>query len=204
MELGGRTFTVLEILTDYLRTLRTAVEASLGVGIDRARVVVAVPAHAYGAQRDHAHGGLGPHSLRGHRLHASWGHSLVGEHGALGDDRGFGRDGRDGEHRVHGGHRAVRRVGQLAPAQPRGVPGPIGAHRGPSPSSESASRRAGADRLRSFQAQQEPFAFDPSRVARQGARGADEPVAGDDDAYRVASGGGSDGAGRPMADASSP
>ena len=105
-----------------LRTLRTAVEASLGVSIDRARVVVAVPAHAYGAQRDHAHGGLGPHSLRGHRLHASWGHSLVGEHGALGDDRGFGRDGRDGEHRVHGGHRAVRRVGQLAPAQPRGVP----------------------------------------------------------------------------------
>jgi len=51
VELGGRTFTVLEILTDYLRTLRTAVEASLGVSIDRARVVVAVPAHAYGAQR---------------------------------------------------------------------------------------------------------------------------------------------------------
>lgn len=56
VELGGRTFTVLDILTDYLRHLRTllgAVPALDGVdlGSADAHVVVAAPAHAYGAQR---------------------------------------------------------------------------------------------------------------------------------------------------------
>lgn len=48
--LGDRTFTVLEILTDFLRHLRARLEA-MEVDVSRCRVVVAVPAHAYGAQR---------------------------------------------------------------------------------------------------------------------------------------------------------
>lgn len=58
VELGGRRFTVLEILTDYLRHLRAQLKAAPGMdGTDpgargsRVSVAVAVPAHAFGAQR---------------------------------------------------------------------------------------------------------------------------------------------------------
>ena len=48
--LGDQTFSVLEVLTSYLRHLKSEL-ADRGIDITRARVVVAVPAHAYGAQR---------------------------------------------------------------------------------------------------------------------------------------------------------
>jgi len=48
--LGDQTFSVLEVLTSYLRHLESEL-ADRGIDIARARVVVAVPAHAYGAQR---------------------------------------------------------------------------------------------------------------------------------------------------------
>ncbi|RJF44778.1 Hsp70 family protein [Actinomyces sp. 2119] len=48
--LGDRHLTVLEVLTDFLRHLRTRLE-SLDIDVSRSRVVVAVPAHAYGGQR---------------------------------------------------------------------------------------------------------------------------------------------------------
>ena len=48
--LGDQTFSVLEVLTSYLRHLESEL-AVRGIDIARARVVVAVPAHAYGAQR---------------------------------------------------------------------------------------------------------------------------------------------------------
>ncbi|MBF0696461.1 Hsp70 family protein [Actinomyces bowdenii] len=50
VSLGEQTFSVLEILTDFLRHLRTRLEEAQ-VDVSRSRVVVAVPAHAYGAQR---------------------------------------------------------------------------------------------------------------------------------------------------------
>ena len=48
--LGEQTFSALEVLTSYLRHLRTELSKQ-DVDINRARAVVAVPAHAYGAQR---------------------------------------------------------------------------------------------------------------------------------------------------------
>ena len=50
MTLGEQSFSVLEILTSYLRHLKAEL-AKQDVDISRARAVVAVPAHAYGAQR---------------------------------------------------------------------------------------------------------------------------------------------------------
>ena len=50
VRLGDRTFSVLEVLTSYLRHLEAEL-TERGIDIARARVVVAVPAHAYGAQR---------------------------------------------------------------------------------------------------------------------------------------------------------
>ena len=50
VRLGDQTFSVLEVLTSYLRHLKSEL-ADRGIDITRARVVVAVPAHAYGAQR---------------------------------------------------------------------------------------------------------------------------------------------------------
>ena len=50
VRLGDKTFSVLEVLTSYLRHLKSEL-ADRGIDITRARVVVAVPAHAYGAQR---------------------------------------------------------------------------------------------------------------------------------------------------------
>ena len=48
--LGEQSFSVLEVLTSYLRHLKAEL-AKQDVDISRARAVVAVPAHAYGAQR---------------------------------------------------------------------------------------------------------------------------------------------------------
>ena len=48
--LGERTFSVLEILTSYLHHLKAEL-AKQDLDVSRARAVVAVPAHAYGAQR---------------------------------------------------------------------------------------------------------------------------------------------------------
>ncbi|OLO44936.1 chaperone HscA, partial [Actinomyces oris] len=50
VRLGDQTFSVLEVLTSFLRHLEGEL-AERGIDISRARVVVAVPAHAYGAQR---------------------------------------------------------------------------------------------------------------------------------------------------------
>ena len=50
VQLGDQTFSVLEVLTSFLRHLESEL-AERGIDIARARVVVAVPAHAYGAQR---------------------------------------------------------------------------------------------------------------------------------------------------------
>ncbi|CAM2795960.1 Hsp70 family protein [Actinomyces slackii] len=50
VELGGQRFTVLDILTGFLGHLRSRLEAA-DIDVTRSRVVVAVPAHAYGAQR---------------------------------------------------------------------------------------------------------------------------------------------------------
>ena len=47
VRLGDRTFSVLEVLTSYLRHLEAEL-TERGINIARARVVVAVPAHAYG------------------------------------------------------------------------------------------------------------------------------------------------------------
>lgn len=50
VRLGEQSFSVLEVLTSYLRHVKAELEKQ-NVSVDRARVVVAVPAHAYGAQR---------------------------------------------------------------------------------------------------------------------------------------------------------
>ena len=50
VRLGEQSFSVLEVLTSYLRHVKAELEKQ-NVAVDRARVVVAVPAHAYGAQR---------------------------------------------------------------------------------------------------------------------------------------------------------
>ncbi|WP_314274557.1 Hsp70 family protein [Actinomyces naeslundii] len=50
VRLGEQSFSVLEVLTNYLRHVKAELEKQ-NVSVDRARVVVAVPAHAYGAQR---------------------------------------------------------------------------------------------------------------------------------------------------------